>query len=112
MKITGWTYWDNPEYQEIFSTEEASWDNVNKVKQLIADELRKCGFKFNGYYHQDGEHGVPVIDDKWVYQCSCRTWGGIMAMAYPEEIEDDDGFGYMTWAWLPPSQEEMVVPLN
>ena len=112
MRVTGWTWWDNPEYKEMFPIEEraVSWDEIDKVERLIANELRKCGYKFTGSYHQEGDYGTPIIDDTWLYQCSCRTWGHIMAMAYPEEIDDSNGYGYTLWAWLPPSPEEMVVP--
>lgn len=112
MKITGWTWYDNPEYEEMFPLEKRRecdcWDEIKNVEKLIANELRKCGYKFTGSYHQDGDYGAPIIDDKWVYQCSCRTWGHIMVMAYPEEIDNSDGYGYTLWAWIPPS--EMIVP--
>lgn len=114
MKITGWTWYDNPEYKEMFPIEERrepswnGWDKIDKVERLVADELRKHGYKFTGSYHQDGDFGAPIIDDAWLYMCSCRTWGHIMAMAYPEEIDNSDGYGYTVWAWLPP--KEMVVP--
>lgn len=109
MKITGWTWWDNPEYKEMFPIgERPSLDEINKVERLIADELCAHGYKFTGSYHQEGDFGVPIIDDTWLYQCSCRTWGHIMAMAYPDEIDNSDGYGYTLWAWLPP--EEIIVP--
>lgn len=110
MKITGWTWYGNPDYKEMFPIEEqaTSWDEIQKVETMIANELRSKGYKFTGSYHQGGDYGAPVIDDTWVFQCSCRTWGGIMAMAYPDEIDNSDGYGYTVWAWLPP--EEMIVP--
>lgn len=110
MKVTGWTWWDNPEYKEMFPIGDAvhSWDDVNMVEMLVAEELRKHGYKFTGSYHQEGNYGVPIIDDTWLYQCSCRTWGNIMVMAYPEEIDNSDGYGYTLWAWLPP--ESQIVP--
>ena len=101
MKITGWTEWDDPNYQELWPIGDTSSTFAKEyaVRKLIAEELRRCGYKFTGGYHQNGEFGVPVIDDKWRYQCSQRVWGGIMAMAYPEEIDDTDGMGYVEWAW-------------
>lgn len=112
MKITGWTYWDNPDYKEMFSVDEpcTAMDEFN-VKYLISGELRKNGYKFTGGYHQNGEFGVPIIDNKWLYQCSQRVWGGIMAMAYPDEIDDSDGMGYVEWAWdSEPTNLKAVLP--
>ena len=109
MKITGWTEWDDPKYEELFPDNNLSpYMALKAAEQMIADEIRKKGYKFSGIYHQGGEYGVPVFDNKYVYQCSQRTWGGIMALAYPEECESDVRPSYVRWAWLAP--EEMVVP--
>ena len=69
-------------------------EKVDEVEKIIAEEIRKCGYKFTGSYHQDGDYGVPIIDDTWLYQCTCREWGGIIADAYPDEIDNSDGYGY------------------
>ena len=34
--------------------------------------------------------------------------GGIMADAYPEEVDNSDGFGYTEWAWI--TDREMILP--
>ena len=103
-KIVGWTHWDDLRFMDYNpATEE---ENALR-KCLIAEELRKKGYRFNGYYHQsesDAAFGVPVFDDGTVYQCSFRTWGSIMAMAYPEEIDNQDGLGYTEWAWCKSGQ--------
>ena len=64
---------------------------------------------YDGYYSVEGI-GVPIFDNGMVYQCTQRNWGGIMVMAYPEEIDDSDGMGYTTWAWISPIP--MIVPNN
>lgn len=112
MKITGWTWYENPDYKEMFPIGETStFADEFKVRKLIAEELRKCGYKFTGGYHQNGDFGAPIIDDVWIYQCSCRTWGGIMVMAYPEESDDTDGMGYVEWAWdSQKTHEKSVLP--
>lgn len=108
MRVTGWTDYDNPEYEE--------WDGFpshrtvqeyEEAKRVIADELRSKGYKFSGYYHQDGDYGAPLLDGKR-FGVTQRSWGGIMAMAYPDQIDNTDGFGYLKWAWQPP--ESQVVP--
>ena len=110
MKIIGWTEWDNPKYKEMFSLgEKIDWNKLEKVKEIIAKELRDKGYKFAGDYHQNG-YGVPVFDDGTVYQCTQRGWGGIMADAYPNEIDNSDGYGYCQWAWSPPEGQKSILP--
>lgn len=103
MKIIGWTHWDDLRFKEDTSTMEEDLER----RRMISEELRKKGYKFNGYYHQDGEFGVPVFDDGTTYQCTFRTWGGIMANAYPKEVDNSDGYGYVAWAWYDPDQRSV-----
>lgn len=109
MKIIDWTNWDNTKYKEMFSyTEERDWDAIDKIETIISEELRKHGYKFTGDYHQNGEYGVPVFDNGTVYHCTQRTWGSIMARAYPEEIDNKDEFAHCVWAWVAP--HPMIIP--
>ena len=109
MKITGWTWYENPDFEEMFPFEsDHKPEEINEVQKMIAAELRNKGYKFTGSYHQDGDYGAPIIDGTKIYMCSCRTWGSIMALAYPDEIDNSDGYGYVKWAWLPP--EQSIVP--
>lgn len=111
MKVTGWTWWDNPEYEDMFPIgPDRDCDKFEEVGALVVSEMRSNGYKFSGTYHQGGDFGVPIIDGKWLYQCSCRSWGHIMAMAYPDEIDDRDGYGYVKWAWMNPDGQKSVVP--
>lgn len=110
MKIVGWTEWGDPRYKEMFPIGGTYREvEVKVVRAIIAEELRTNGYKFTGSYHQNGDYGVPVFDNGEVFQCSQRIWGGIMAEAYSDEIDNSDGYGYTVWAWLPP-YEPMVVP--
>lgn len=110
MQITGWTWYENPEYKDMtapggpFSFE----DIREKVRDLIVQEIRKRGYKFTGDYHQNGDFGAPIIDDKWLYMTSQRSWGHMMVLAYPDKIDNSDGLGYCEWAWSAP--EYMVLP--
>ena len=109
MKITGWTWYDNTDFEEMFLPgSDYTMAEVEEVQAMIASELRSKGYKFTGSYHQDGDFGAPIIDGTKIYMCSCRMWGHIMALAYPEEIDNSDGHGYVKWAWTPP--EQMVIP--
>lgn len=107
MQVTGWTDYENPLYQDWFELERTQ-EELDEAKRVIANTLRAQGYMFSGYYHQGGIFGVPVLDNKWRYEVSFRTWGGIMAMAYPDLIDNSDGMGYVEWAWIPKS--EQIVP--
>ena len=113
MRIVGWTEWDDPQYEDMFPIGGGaihSSADVDAAEAVIAEELRANGYKFTGDYHQNGDYGVPIFDTGKVFQCTQRTWGAIMAKAYPEEIDNSDGYGYLKWAWIAP--ESMVVPLR
>ena len=108
MQITGWTYWDDPAYELIdglWELEEAPY-NRDYLRQLIIDELKKRGYQFGGVYHQDGDFGVPIIDDKYTVGYSYRGWGDIMASALG--LQDD--MAYCDWAWTNPDGEREVFP--
>lgn len=107
MTITGWTNWfDDNRYSELPNTA----GTVEDAKAAVAEELRKRGYKFTGDYHQNGEFGVPIIDGIWLYKCSQRHWGHLMTEAYPDEIDNSDGRGYVQWAWMKPDGQEMITP--
>jgi len=85
MKITGWTWFGNPEYISIHNL----YNRLNKsdiahIEQTVISELRSHGYHFTGDYHQNGDFGVPIFDDEMTYECSQRHWGALMAKAYPD----------------------------
>lgn len=99
--LTGDVYYDPPEKQ-------AYCEELGKMCQysemVVADYCKKKGIKFDGYYHQNGDYGTPLIKTKYGifrWTCSFRFWGGVMHLA---------GFGesYIDWAWQAP--EESVTP--
>ena len=103
MKVTRWTDWDDDRYSEDIPS-----DKLEEARDAVAKALRDNGYKFDGYYHQGGDCGVPVLDETYKYTCSFRMWGQMMVRAYPDEIIDDDGLGYCDWAWSSPVKP--VVP--
>lgn len=105
MKIIGWTWYGNHEYKRLCCN---TYEQIAHIEKIIATEIRNKGYKFTGDYHQEGDYGVPIFDNGMIYECSKRVWGDIMVQAYPDEIDNIDGMGYCTWAWLAP--EPMVVP--
>ena len=106
MKVTGWTDLEDGRYPH--DPADDSMETFIEARNAVIDEIRKHGYKFSGIYHQDGMTGVPIIDDNWLFGVSQRSWGQIMAEAYPDQVDDSDGYGYITWAWMAP--EPMVIP--
>ena len=107
MRIVGWTWWGNPDYKKAYDLM-MTRDEFDKRRDVVASELRKRNYKFNGGYHQNGNYGVPIFDDGVALQCTQREWGAIMVKAYPDEIDNSDGMGYCTWAWVSP--EPLRIP--
>lgn len=154
MKVTGWTYFENPKYidlqeehtkiackltknipkipdRETFSkmSEEeqektlqnrkvafnAALDNeelhnINVLRteayNAVIKELRENCYHFTGNAHQNEDYGTPIIDDKYILCLSQRSWGALMADAFPNEIDNSEGLGYIKWAWTVPEGEE------
>lgn len=103
MKVTGWTDWENNEYTDIGN---ASFEDWKEATQTVIDDIKSHGYKINGSSHQNGY--APIIDNKWLYAISMRSWGAIMQKAY--DLPDEDGLGYVLWAWGTPTDEEEVLP--
>lgn len=111
MKIVGWTYYENPQYKEMYPIEEpCTIEQITEIYNIISKELRDKGYKFTGTYHQNGDYGVPIFDNGMVFTTTMRSWGSIMADAYPDEIDDSDGYGYLYWAWTVPDGQKMIIP--
>lgn len=83
-----------------------------KIREAVIIELREKGYHFFGEHHQNDPHGTPIIDDKYIYCVSMRTWGGVMAEAYPDEDYSqikDDNFRYCKWAWYNPDLKDQII---
>lgn len=160
MKVTGWTYWEDPDYidlndehtkiaieltkdislkipdRETFSkmSEEEQVkvlqerriafnsaldnDELRKVDALITEaykvvieEVRKNGYHFTGNDHQNADWGVPILDNKYKLCVGQRSWGGIIADAFPDEIDESKEYGYIKWAWSTPEGEEDKIKI-
>ena len=103
MKVVRWTKW-NDDYHFDYS-------DIEEVSKVVAAELRNKGYHFDGSYHQNGDYGAPVLDDGRHVQVTQRTWGGIMAMAYPEEFDNpEDPHNYVVWYLGPEDRDLYVFP--
>ena len=103
MKVVRWAEWS---YENDFD-----YSDIEEVSKVVAAELRNKGYHFDGSYHQNGDYGVPVLDDGRHIQVTQRTWGGIMAMAYPEEFDNpDDPYNYVVWYLGPTEKDKYIFP--
>ena len=106
MKVVKWTEWDDEHNDDI-----ESWHEIEEMSEVVAKELREKGYHFNGSYHQNGEYGVPVLDNGKYFQVTQRTWGGIMAEAFPEEFDNpDDPYNYVIWYLGPTEKDKYIFP--
>ena len=112
MKVTGYTGWKfgTVKYKVI-----SNW-GLNDEKQLyedarkaVIDDIRDNGYHFSGHDHQNSDVGVPVLDDRYLFQVTMRSWGCLMADAYPDEdygLQNSNGekgnYRYCKWAWYNP----------
>ena len=91
MRVTGWTDWQFPEENSKYK--KIPNNLYNDARNAVIEEIRKQKYDFCGDMHQNHDYCVPVLNDKWVLQCSQREWGGIMAEAH----DNYDPFGYVQW---------------
>ena len=106
MKVVKWTEWSDEHFDDIESKEE-----LDAMADAVVEELRKTKYHFDGYYHQNGDYGVPVLDNGKYFQASRRAWGEVMAMAYPEEFDNPDApYNYIVWYLGPGDQDEYIFP--
>lgn len=83
------------EYEKspTFTDEDKATEYMNillEMEKCVIEHCREKGIRFSADFHQYGEYGVPIIDDKYMYYTFARTWGWIMAMA--DGDESDKGY--------------------
>ncbi len=75
-KVIGWTF------QENYDLENAPLTFASR--HAIIDEIKKHGYLFSGYEHQEAFYGCPVLNDGKKRMLSQRGFAGIMAEARGE----------------------------
>jgi hypothetical protein len=75
-RVVGWTDYDG------FDVEESKGCIGFAERNAIIDEIRKKGYLFSGWDHQETWNCVPVLNDGKKRCYSQRGWGGVMAEAY------------------------------
>ena len=75
-RVVGWTDYDGDDVPD-------SGSRIGYAEsQAIIDEIKKQGYLFSGWEHQEGFRTVPVLNDGKKRCFSQRGWGGIMAVAH------------------------------
>jgi len=95
VKVTGWTAWDNKKYKDVPNK------YFKRAFDAVVKEIKEKGYKFSGTEHQEAPNGMPIIDDRYAFRCSCRMWGEIMSESYNLKESEDDTYSYVLWAWWP-----------
>lgn len=62
-----------------------------EAEDTVIDCIQRNGFKFGGYYHQDGSFGMPMFDNGEIFFVSFRHWGGLMYTAWNPDATDPMG---------------------
>ena len=105
MKVTGWTFCGNNSYQQPDSMTE---NESQEATDAVINEMRNKKYKFTGSSHQYQINCCPIIDNKYIYCVSMRNWRSIMQKAY--NLPNENGLGYITWAWCTPDNEIEKLP--
>ena len=77
LRVVGWAEYDDAPY---IPEGVAGW----AARNAIIDDIKKHGYFFSGWAHQEGYNCAPVLNDGKLYCFSQRGWGGIMAEAHDE----------------------------
>lgn len=73
LRVVGWTYYDADLPQG-----EIGW----AARNAVVDDIKKHGYLFSGWAHQEGYGCTPVLNDGKAYCFSQRGWGDVMAEAH------------------------------
>lgn len=73
-RVVGWTFYDDRDLEEG----ENSWAS----NAAIVDDIKKHGYIFTGWDHQENLNCTPVLNDGKMRRFSQRGFGGIMAEAH------------------------------
>lgn len=66
---------------------------LHEIEECVINHCKEKGIRFSADYHQCGEFGIPIIDNKYMYMTFARTWGYVMAVA----DNDESDYGYLKY---------------
>ncbi len=85
-RVVGWTDFES---EEVDGVDGHSFAERN----AIIDEIRRKGYRFSGWDHQEMQTCTPVLNDGKARYYSQRGWGSIMAEAH-ERLGDYAGYAF------------------
>ncbi len=85
-RVVGWTHFENGEIRAVDAHSFAE-------NNAIIDEIRKHGYRFSGWDHQETENCTPVLNDGVARHYSQRGWGALMAEAL-DKTGDYAGYAF------------------
>jgi len=92
VKVTKWISFE--EYKNYTDAEEMGNTFWEDVYSLVQSHCKENKIKVGGFVHQQSR--IPVIDDKYAFMTTFRTWGGLMAEIWGD---GSDRMGYCEFAW-------------
>ena len=72
LRVVGWTYYDDDLLHDD------SW----AARMAAVDDIKKHGYEFSGWSHQECECCAPVFNNGKMLCYSQRGWGSVMAEAH------------------------------
>lgn len=81
VKIIGWTTYDEYEFNSG-SIGLLDYGGDKETDEAVIEDIKKHGYLFNGYDHQEFIYCVPVTDDYRMIRYSQRHFGFVMASAW------------------------------
>ena len=84
FKVTGFTFWGDSRFlgDDIDENDRPTPRDYADMKRAVVNYLADTDTFFLPEYHQHGEYGVPVLNDKYRFECSMRAWGRVLADAF------------------------------
>jgi hypothetical protein len=98
VKITGIV--SQTEYQNYIDIDDSDLD-FDECWTLVKRYCMENNVRLTGIEYQDKY--LPIIDNKYVFLISLRTWGSLMAEIWSEV--DGVEYSYADWAWWYPSDK-------
>ncbi len=99
LRVIGWTFYDDDKYPE---------GEVDRAAyEAIRDDLKKNGYLFTGWHHQEMGKCAPVLNDGRIRRFTQRAWGRIMADALGKE----DPYDYTLFAYYNSFDTNMKIKL-
>lgn len=85
---------------------------IDEICECVKEDIVKNNYHFTGDMHQNYDYGCPVIDDKYKYYLTQRSWGQLMYECYPDEDYSSYGKGYeyLKWSFIKPENVESIYP--